>query len=219
MQKVKILVAVPLLLGAAVLLFFHFSPRMPQVEARPHQAIGEKLAEEALRLAGSGGRITLIAPDTTVFRYPGAEVQLLAFRKALRAAKVTLAATNLLKLDPLRPPRVPPGDFAEILRKLSDADVVVSLMGPPVLAAEHKKRLGEKRPRVVAVCAGDLPLQVDLKELFADNLLHVAIVSRSGPGLSAPANGSAQDWFTHYYQLITAKNVSELSAAPASNAR
>ena len=219
MQKVKIFVAVPLILVAAVILFLQFSPRMPQVEARPHQAIGARLAEEAIQLAGGGGRITLIAPDTTVFRHPGAEVQLESFRKALRAAKVTLAGTNLIKLDPLRPPRVPPGDFTEILRKLSDADVVVSLMGPPVLAAEQKKRLGEKRPRVIAVCSGDLPLQVDLKELFADNLLHVAIVSRSGPGLSAPANGSAQDWFAHYYQVITAKNVSELPVAPASNVR
>ena len=219
MQKVKIYVAVPLLLVAAVLLFFQFSPPMPQVEARPHEAIGAVLAEEAMRLAGSGGRITLIAPDPAVFRYPGAEVQLAAFHKALRTAKVTLAATNLIKLDPLRPPRVPPGDFAEILRKLSDADVIVSLMGPPLLTAEHKKRLGEKRPRVLAVCSGDLPLQVDLKELFADNLLHTAIVSRFSPGRTPPDNGSAQDWFAHYYQVITAKNVSELPAVSVSTSR
>ena len=219
MQKVKIYIAVPLILVAAAFLYFQFSPSLPQIEARPHQAIGERLAEEAMRLAAGGGRITLIAPDTTVFQYPGAKVQLEAFQKALKNGKVTLAATNLIKLDPLRATRVPPGDFAEILRPLSAGDVVVSLMGPPVLAPEHRQRLGEKRPQVVAVCSGDLPRQVDLKELFTDHLLHVAIVSRTDSSRNPPANGTAQDWFTQYYQVITAKNLSELPAATLPNAR
>lgn len=216
MLKAKLIVSVSVIVAALAALLFQFLPGHPQLEARPHEGIGEVLAEEALRLAGGGGRITLIAPDTEVFQYPGAEVQWQAFRRALRAAHVTLAATNLVKLDPLRPPRVPPDFFVDILRKQSDSDVVVSLLGPPLLTAEQKTRLGTKRPRVLAVCSGELPRQADLAALFADNLLAAAIVSRPSPVSSPPASGGARDWFNHYYQLITAKNLADL---PAVNAR
>jgi hypothetical protein len=143
------------------------------------------------------------------FQHPGAEIQLVAFHRALRQAKLTVAATNWIKLNPLYLRRVPPGDFADILRKQSDADVIVSLLGPPLLGAEHKARIGEKHPRVVAVCPGDLPLYFNLKPLFADNLLHAAIISRRSPG-PAPQSENLSQWFDHFFQWITAQNLADL---------
>ena len=198
------LLAIVVSLG--ILLFRYFQP-VPKIESRPHLALGEALAERAAKLLGSGGRITLIAPDTVAFKYPGAELQLKAFHQALRRAGLSVAVTNLIRLAPLRPPRVPPGD--EFVRKLSDADVVVSLMGPPNLTADQKARLGEKRPKVIAVCSGDMPRQINLKAPFADNLLQAVIISRAKPG-PPPASENLAPWFDYYFQWITPQNVSDL---------
>ncbi|HTD67527.1 MAG TPA: hypothetical protein VK846_13460 [Candidatus Limnocylindria bacterium] len=196
--------------AVAVLAIRYFGP-MPKVERRPHAALGEALAAQTTKLLGSGGRVTLIAPDTSAFRYPGAEVQLKTFHQALRRAGHTVAATNLIKLDPLRVVRVPPGDFAEILRKQSDADVVVSFMGPPVLSPAQKARVGEKRPKVIALCSGDMPRQINLHALFADHLLQAAVISRPRPGVP-PASDTLSAWFDNYFQWVTPQNQTELLA-------
>ena len=208
-RKIKIVVSILAIAAAGGILCFRYFKPPPGIEPRPHVAIGEALAAQTAKAIGPGGRVTLIAPDVVAFKHPGAEIQLMAFHRALRQAKLTVAATNWIKLNPLYLRRVPPGDFADILRKQSDADVIVSLLGPPLLAAEHKARIGEKHPRVVAVCAGDLPLYFNLKPLFADNLLHAAIISRRSPG-PAPQSENLSQWFDHFFQWITAQNLADL---------
>src|ERR1044071_6854910 len=174
----KTTISLVVLIAAAAVLFFQLVGLPPKVDAPPHIGIGQNLAEQAAKALGHGGKIVLIAPDCSVFRYPGFEIQLKAFYGALRKARLNVAATNLIKLDPLYLVRVPSGDFANVLRKQSDADVVVSLLGPPILTAEQKSKLPPRHARVVAVCSGDLPRYVNLKGLFDDDLLHAAIVSR-----------------------------------------
>jgi hypothetical protein len=208
-RKIKTVVSLLAIAVAGGILCFRYLSPPPAVEPQPHMAVGEALAAQAAKALGSGGRITLIAPDVTAFKHPGAEVQLKAFHHALGQAKLSVAATNWIKLNPLYLRRVPPGDFADLLRKQSDGDVIVSLLGPPFLTAEQKARLGEKRPRVVAVCSGDLPLYFDLKSLFADNLLHAAIISRRAPG-PAPQADSLSQWFDHFFQWITVQNLTDL---------
>jgi hypothetical protein len=66
----------------------------------------------------------------------------------------------------------------KLIRKQTDADLIVSLLGPPLPTAEEKAQLPAKRARVIALCTGDLPRQVNLKSLFEDNVLEAAIVSR-----------------------------------------
>ena len=210
-RQIKIVFSLLVIAAAGAVLCFRYFGPMPRVEPRPHAALGEALAEQAGKLLGQGGRVTLIAPDTDAFHYPAAEMQLKAFHKALLRAGHKVAATNLIKLDPLRVVRVPPGDFAEILRKQSEADVVVSLMGPPVMSPEQKARVGSKRPKVIAICSGDMPRQINLPALFADNLLHAAVVSR--PRLGAPpASDTPSAWFDHFFQWITPQNQADLPA-------
>lgn len=206
-RQVKIVFSLLAIIASSGLLLYRYFQPIQKMEPRPHLALGEALAERTVTLLGSGGRITLIVPDTVTFKYPGAELQLKAFHRALRRAGLSVAVTNVIRLDPLRPPRVPPGD--EVFRKQSDADVVVSLMGPPSLTAEQKARLGEKRPKVIAVCSGDMSRQINLKALFADNLLQAAIISRPKPG-PPPASENLAPWFDQYFQWITPQNVSDL---------
>lgn len=208
-RKIKIVASILAIAAAGSILCFRYFKPPPKIEPRPHLAIGEALAAQTAKALGPGGRITLIAPDVAAFKHPGAEIQLKAFHEALRQTKLTVAATNWIKLNPLYLRRVPPGDFADLLRKQSDADVIVSLLGPPLLTAEQKARIGEKRPRVVAVCSGDLPLYFNLQALFADNLLHAAVISRRAAG-PAPQSDNLSQWFDHFFQWITAQNLADL---------
>ena len=209
-SMLKTILSIVVIIASAGILFFHFVGIPPRVAPQAHTGIGEVLAEQAAKALGSGGKITLIAPDISVHRHPGSEVQLKAFFKALRRANLAVSATNQIKIDPLRLIRMPGNDFVNLLRKQSEGDVVVSLLGPPIPTAEQKAALPAKRARVIAVCSGDLPQQVNLKPLFEENLLHAAIVSRAAPGISAPQTDEPQAWFQHFYQTITPANLGDL---------
>ena len=216
-DKIKIIAASSTIVGAVALFYFSSGEKAAQVEREPQEALGQVMAEEAAKLASAGGRLTLITWDTSISRNPSAEFQMKGFHRALREAGLALAATNAVKLDPLRLVRVPPAAFLDILNKQSDNDVVVSFLGPPVLNAQQLAKLGDKKPRVIALCSGAMPRQIDLKELFGQNLLQVAIISRPSPFASAAApSNNPRDWFDRFYQVITPANLSELPP-PANN--
>jgi hypothetical protein len=210
-QKVKTGVSLAIIIASLGFLAFHFFGPLPKIDPRPHIGIGNALAEQAAKALGGGGRIILIAPDTSVFRWPGAEVQLKTLHNAFRKAKLEVAATNTIKLDPGRLMRVNGEDFLNVLRKQSEADVIVSLLGPPVLTTEQKAKVPAKHARVVAVCTGEIPRQVNLSALMEENLVFAAIVSRLTPGLSPPQTDDPQAWFDHFYETVMAKNLAELS--------
>jgi hypothetical protein len=208
MQKVKTTISLVVIVATLAFFAIRYFGTPPKVDARPHVGIGRVLAEEAARLAGVGGRIVLIAPDVNVFRYPGPEVQLKAFHEALRKANLSVAATNLVKLDPLRV--MTAGDFGSLLKKYGEADVIVSLLGPPNLSPEQRAKVPAKHARVVAVCSGDLPKQINLAPLFEDNLLNTAIISRTAVPATLPATDDPAKWFDHLYQVVTVKNLTDL---------
>jgi hypothetical protein len=209
-NKTKAWTATVVILGAIVSLLLTLNGGSPKFNALPHEATGQVLAEETARLASGGGRITLVTLDTTVFRSQAAEAVLNGFFKSLKKKGIALAATNAIRLDPDRPPRVPPGDFLEILRRQGDHDVVISLLGPPLLSAEQKARLGDKRPRVAAFCPGPMPRQINLRDLFEQQLLHMAIISRPVISLNPPQSNVPRAWFDYLYQVITMENLAEL---------
>ncbi len=217
-EKIKTIAATVMMAGACLLYYFSTHLASPNVDSRPQEALGQAMAEEGVKLLGSGGHITLICLDTSTIKNPSADYQVKGFHRALQKAKLTLAATNSIKLDPLRLVRVPAGDFLEIMRKQSGNDVIVSFLGPAVLNAEQRSRLGEAKPRIVALCSGWMPRQLDLRELFAQNLLQVAIISRPAPASSAPS-GDPKDWFDHFYQIVMKSNLSELPPLTNSVAR
>ena len=115
-----------------------------RIDTRPHEALGEVLAQEALKLLG-GGRVILVARDTQAFPNPSVEAQQRRFLQVLAKAGAKVSATNTIKLDPLRPVGVPPGDFFLIIKKAAEADVVVSFVGPPALNPDQLSKLGDKR--------------------------------------------------------------------------
>src|SRR5580765_2158199 len=207
-DRIKTVASLVTMAGAAAVLYFSLGEAPAQVDSRPQEGLGQVLGEEAAKLLGPGGRIVLITRDTTDFKNPAAESQVSGFQRALRDAKLTISSTNLIKQDPLRVVRVPPADFIQIIRKHAEGDVIVSLLGPPILTEEQRAGLGESRPRILAVCAGATPAQVDLKQLFDQHLLHAAVISRNQAGSAAARN--LREAFNQSFELITPANLSEL---------
>jgi len=218
-DQAKTTVAIVIIAGAVAFLFFSLREPRPSVDPRADRALGEVVAAEAVKSLGSGGRLTVITRDPALFENPASAFQIEAFYRALKKSNVALAATNMVQQDPLRLVRVPPGAYVDIMKKLGDNDVIVSFLGPPILNDEQKASMGEKRPHIVAVCSGWLPREVDVKELFAQKLLHVAIVSRLQAAPTPPVSNNPREWFDHYYEVITPANLSELQPAPNTASR
>ncbi len=203
-----------IIVAMAAWLYLVLFPTPPAIDARPHQGLGEVMAGEAVKLAEGGARIIIITRDMGSFRLPAAEVQLAGCLAALKSAGKTPAATRTIKADPLRVVGVPPGEFFEILRQGKENDVIVSFLGPPMLDAAQIAKLGPKRSRIVALCAGTMPARVDLKRAFEQQLLHVAIVSRPDAPAQAAA-GNTRSAFEQMFKVITPGNMAELSTLTA----
>jgi hypothetical protein len=209
-RPVMDLVAALVVLGSAAGVFFVLDGYPAAPDPRPHRASGWALAQEALRQLKPGGQITVITRDTEAFRHPESRLQFRSFEQALRVARVAIATTHALQVDPLKPFEVPPGDFFELICRAGAGSVIVSFMGPPLLTAEQTARLGTVRPRIIAFCPGALPQRLDLRVLFDAGLLHAAVISRPAGGRTAAPPGSLQGWFDRHYQWVWADNVGRL---------
>ncbi len=211
-SKATRLVSLGVILAAAgaIYLLNHETP--PSFEAHPHIATGAVMAELALGLLPSGGRLVVIKRDTKTFENPASVAQFTAFQQAVSHAGVTIAAVQEIHVDPLRPVAVAPGDFFDMLRKAPEGTVIVSFMGPPTLSDEQRAKLGPPRAKVVAFCAASSPAPAELRAIFDQQLLAAAVISRH----DAPAPGtgpkSNQDWFQRSFLTITPANLNSLTA-------
>src|SRR5438093_1075733 len=198
-------------LGALAFMVFSTCEWPSSPDRKLHTAIGKAMAREALNLLADGGQILVITRDTTAFRQPAADILLGSFKKEVRKAHATIAATQLIQVDPLRPVQVPSGDFVELIRKAPSGSVIVSFMGPPLLTEEQRSQLGAIKPRIVAFCSGNLPDYVDLRALFDRQLLHAAVVSRRN---SEPPPSKAKAWTGSFDQLYMTATAADHSSLP-----
>jgi hypothetical protein len=199
--------------GAATWLLLAYGGNPPLDRAVP-AAVGQALAQESLSLLGAGGQITLIARDTEAFPQPAVDVLVKRFERDLRRAHVTLAATQRIQTDPLRPLEVPAGDFFEWIRRAPAGHVIVSLLGPPLLTSEQRSKLGVIKPKVVAFCPGSLGETIDLRELCAAGLLHAVVVARSPARPDGtPAPGVGPRTFDQLYRTLHAADLTAIPPA------
>jgi hypothetical protein len=208
-RRIINLVSVAVIALAAVRLLLFFNPRPPAVDLRPHRTLGEILAAEAVGALAPDGRLIVVAREVAEFEVPAAEAQLMAFLRSVKKAGRSVAIERHVKVDPLRPLAVPSGDFFDLIRQAKENDVVVSFLGPPALSDEQVGKLGDKRPRILAVCPGAMPARIDLRKIFQQKLLVMAVVSRpEAPAVLSPGGGQAA--FDQMFKVIHPDNLAEL---------
>jgi len=201
--------AVATTLAAVCGLYWFLHPRPPAIDRQLHTALGELLATEALKLAPPGARIIVIARDPLPFQVPASAAQLDGFLRTLKRSGQRVATFHRIQLDPLRQVAVPPGDFFELIRRAGDGDVIVSFLGPPVLDAGQLAKLGNQRPKILAVCTGALPARVDLRAIFGQRLLSGVVISRAdAPAHAVSGNGARA--FEQVFKWITPGDLTEL---------
>jgi hypothetical protein len=210
-NKIKIVFAILAIAASAAVLYQSLIGPGPRFDLAIHEAIGRTLATEAVPLLGEGGRIFLVARDSSLPNPPAA-TQLKALAAALKQTGHPIFATNLFRVDPLRLLKPPAGDLAVLIKKMNEKDVLISLLGPPDLNPSQSPAPPEKRPKIVALCSGTMPRQINLKRLFDDQFLHVAIVSRSETASANPTDAPSAPGFDTLYAIVKPANVSELTA-------
>ena len=211
-SKATRLVSLAVILAAAGGLYRLNHDTPPPFEAHPHAATGAVMAELALGLLPSGGRLTVIKRDTKAFENPAAAAQFTAFQQAITHAGVTIAAVQEIHVDPLRPVAVAPGDFFEMLRKAPEGSLIVSFMGPPILSDDQRAKLGPPRTKVVAFCAASSPTPAELRTIFDQQLLAAAVISRHDAPAPGAGSKSNQEWFNQSFVTVTPANLNSLTA-------
>ena len=201
-QQIKLALGWIVIVGWLFWLWGSINPT-PPFDPAQHVALGQVVAEESLKLLGPGGRFILILRDAGTFQSPATDVHKRTFLKTVTAAKAQVASTLSVKVDPLRVPAVPPGDLLRILKEAKDGDVIVSFAGPPVFSEAQMGKLGGKFPKMVAVCTGAIPKQVDLGSILKRGVLSLAILDREGAAKPIQAIRDERGLFDRYYQLAT----------------
>jgi len=203
-KLIRIAGPVVLVLAAATM-FFSLSGLPPYFDPTVHKEIGRAMARETLGLCKAGGSIIVIKRDTAAYPQPASDAQFKAFRKEIERGKIPIASIQNIQLDPLRLAEVPPGDFLNLIRKASAGSVIVSFLGPPLLSEEQRKTLKEVKPKIVAFCSGNLPERVNIAELFSQNLLHAAVVSKHSVAENRKNSGNVG--FSDLYVALNGSNL------------
>lgn len=209
-ERAKTGVALALLATAGVGLWSVLVPWPPPVDAARHQAAGWGLAQVALGLRGDGGQVVVMTRDTTEFPQPAMDRVMKGLRSGLKEGQVTLERVREVEVDPLRLVELPSGDFMSLVRALPSGSVLISLLGPPFLTEDQRRQVGARPARVVAYCPGSIPDQVDLRRLFDQGVLEVAVVSRGAGG--EVSGGGVQGRFKAWFETVTVSNVGALYA-------
>ncbi len=216
-SKITATLAAAVTLGAFANIYVTVSGGLfgPPVDRAIHEAGGVMMAKQALALLQPGGEITVITRDTRAFKNPATDIQMASFRRTLRAGHAKVHAVLALQVDPLRPVRVPAGDFCQIVRDTPAGSVVVSFMGPPLLSEAQWIQLGNIKPAIIAFCPGRMAEEVDLRPFLRAGVLKAAVVERSGLSGARITPGDWSGRSQRTFVTVTSANLDQLPSSTA----
>ena len=181
-----------------------------QTLVEPSQALGEVLAQEAVRLAGANRSITLITHDNS-WGPPSTAEQ--ALRAGLKKQNATL---DLVQAVPLGNPMLSgevglkAADFFEAMEKSAKAGAVISLVGAPMLKDGDAARLTSPHPPVLVVATASLGDKmgvhtdpVQLASLLEAKVIQLAIIDGVDP-MAQPTTKPDQHraLFAQHYRIL-----------------
>jgi hypothetical protein len=173
-----------------------------------HRRVGQVLAEQTAGAIGKQGRVVTISIETK--EWPELKTQIDAFKSALK--ELGDYDVREYELDTKDQPKYGVGTglsgrrYVRTVKKNEHADVFVSFVGAPKLAAEEIAEL-DRKPRLIAEARS-----TDcLPKLFEEQLITVAVVSRfqfPSPGKETPK--TPEEWFAKRYQVVTPETAKTL---------
>ena len=191
-----------LVIAGSGLWIYYREFKAPKYNVPLHQRVGEVLAEETAKAVGPKGHLMLITIPTS--EEPELATQLDAFHQRLK--KLGNYELKDHELDTKDQPKYGIGTglsarrFVRAVKNHPEVDAIVSFVGAPHLKVDDFAELKRKPKFIAESRSPDY-----LPELFASNVLQVAVVSRfvfPAPGPTRPKN--AQQWFDKRYQVIDA---------------
>jgi hypothetical protein len=185
-------------------------PKEVRLLLQPSQALGEVLAEETVRLAGSHRSITLITHDGS-WGPPSTAEQ--AFRAALQKNKATMVFVKAVNPgNPMLSSEIglPAADFFEAMEKSANAGAVVSLVGAPLLKQGDAARLSSAHPPVLVVATASLGDKMGvhtdpvlLARLLEARVIQLAIIDGNDPRAQPTAKpDSNRALFAQHYRIL-----------------
>lgn len=181
-------------------------PKEVQALLEPSQALGEVVAQEAVRLAGPNRSITLITHDSS-WGPPSTAEQ--ALRAALKKQKATLDFVKAANLgNPMLSGEVglKAADFFEAMEKSARAGAVISLVGAPLLKEGEATRLTSTHPPVLVVATASLGDKmgvhtdpVQLGSLLEAKVIQLAIIDGNDPTAQADPHRAL---FAQHYRIL-----------------
>jgi hypothetical protein len=182
--------------------------KAPPYNVALHQRIGEIMAEETAKIAGTKGRLVIITIPTG--SEPELKTQLDAFYRKLK----TLGHYEFKEheLDTKDQPKYGLGAglsgrrFVRTVKNNPKADAIVSFVGAPKMADDEVAELSHPPKFIAETKSPD-----HLPKLFEKNLIQVAVASRfifPAPGPQRPK--TPQEWFDKRYQVVLADSLHDL---------
>ena len=173
----------------------------PSLDVKPNEAVGQVLAEEAVRVLGGQGQVVLVTLDPSLSA--AVKIQTDAFLAALKKTpSVTLAATERLQRADVSgqdvQKEIPAARFLNVAQTYPQA-AIVSLVGVPHLADSEIAKLPQPPPKLLAVVRS----RKALRELLESGRIQVAIVPRFAFPAPVGKPRRVREWFDKYFQILT----------------
>jgi hypothetical protein len=183
----------------------------PAMNLRPSAAVGEVLAEEAVRLLGGTGNIVVIGRASSKDCQTAGDEQLSSFGAALRRrASPRIAAIEWLSRPP--GPMMNTGDLTaeqllQLIEKNPAANAIVIFTGLPPLSPDLAEKLAARPLKLLAVCG----CGATVRHWLETRALAVAVVPRFGePPPGAPVPKTTKDWLRQEFEMLTPESVAQL---------
>lgn len=209
----------PLVVGVCIVaitisilsLFITQCERSPRIDVTRYAAaaegLGKKLGEE---LPGAS-KVVLVVMDPKI-ESQVFNAQTKGFDKGLAPfeEKVKIVDRYYIKLEDMSRGTgsgMPSKVYMELLQKYPDVDVIVSLVGIPLLSDDEIDQLPPNIPRLYAL----ILYGIGVKRAFDEGVLSAAVIPKYDKIEEGPDPKDSEGLFNKYYRFVTEQNYEDLT--------
>jgi len=204
-KQILAVVAVLVIIGSLVSLYFTMVPSAPKINRQPFIGLGQVLAEETAKTLSDRGRVTLVIADYHQKGGTPMNDQYEHFRSTLKKhSGVEIAATEVVVPDEtMATSGLTVQQFDDLLKKHSSVSALVIFVGLPGLDEQPTLQVPDRHPKLIAIQTSSSPA----KPYFERGIAEVLILPRINLAETNTANPTTpRGWFDKYFEVFTTKN-------------